>query len=194
MSIRKKKSVDFRLTLYRMMWYEKSKSEQRNASFPLEVMWPKWNKQQILGRKWCSQEPQAHVTSPFKTFLFFFFLFLPKLLAWGKRYIFAFQLCSPSPGSPWSGFFLLPCSGCSRTLTGCRRGWRWPWWRRWSDQRWAQSQTKPWRCSWTAASPPPSSSAAIPLPPQSPPCSGWWKQAGQCLRRPRQSGLRPVQC
>lgn len=57
-----------------MMRYEKSKSEQKDMQVsPLEVMWPNWNKQQILGRKLCSQEPQAHITSPCKYFFSFFF-------------------------------------------------------------------------------------------------------------------------
>lgn len=38
-------------------------------------MLPNWNKQQILGWKWCSQESQAHITSPFKHFYIFFFSF-----------------------------------------------------------------------------------------------------------------------
>lgn len=62
-----------------MMRYDKSKSEQKDMQVSqMEVMWPNWNKQQILGRKLCSQEPQARITSPCK---YFFFLFLPKLLA-----------------------------------------------------------------------------------------------------------------
>lgn len=111
---------------------------------------------------------QPRTTGPYhKSFqTFFFLLFLPKLLAWGKRYILAFQLFPP--GAHLSGFFLLPCSGCSRMLKGCRR-WRWPWWRRWSGRRWAQSQTTPWRCFWTDASLLPFWSAAILLQPQSPP-------------------------
>lgn len=124
---------------------------------------------------------QPRTTGPyhksFQTFLFFFFPFLPKLLAWGKRYILAFLLLSV--WCHWSGFFLLPCLGCAQILIGCHR-WRLPWWRHWSGQKWAPSQTKPWRCFWTDASLRPSLSAAILLQPQSPPCSGWWRQAGQC--------------
>lgn len=167
MSIRKKKFSYWYSLQNDEIW--KSKSERRNAIFPLEVMWPEWNKQQILGWKWCSQEPKAYITSPSKHFIFFLFFppLFQKLLAWGKRYIFASQLYSSS-GAHWSGFFFLPCLGCSRRLTGCRR-WRWPWWQHWSDQRWAQSQTMPWRCFWTDASLLPSWSAAILLPPQSQP-------------------------
>lgn len=94
---KKKKSVDaFRWPLLQNYEIWKSKSEQTNASFPLEVTRPNWDKPQILGWKWCSQEPQAHITNPFKHFYFFS---LPKLLAWGKRYILAFKLHSFSAGA-----------------------------------------------------------------------------------------------
>ncbi len=57
------------------MRYEKASQNKEMQVSPLEVMWPNWNKQQILGWKWCSQEPQAHITSPFKHFYFFSFFF-----------------------------------------------------------------------------------------------------------------------
>lgn len=110
---------------------------------------------------------QPRTTGPYhKSFQTFLFFFLPKLLAWGKRYILAFKLHS---NFCWScSSFSSPARGAAVWLTGCRR-WRWPWWRHWSGQRWAQSQTTPWRCFWTDASLLPSSSAAILLQPQSPP-------------------------
>lgn len=73
------------------------------------------------------------------------------------------------PFSTWRLFSSPPTSRvCGWTLTGCHR-WRGPWWRHWSGQIWAQSQTRPWRCSWTAASRLPSWSAAIQLQQQSQP-------------------------
>lgn len=178
MSIRKKISWCFSINSLQNDEIWKSKSEQRNASFPLEVMWPKWNKQQILGQKWCSQEPQAHITSPFKHFYFFSFFFQSCRLEvsdifWPSN--FASSLLVRTGAVSFSS----PGSGSSWTLKGCRR-WRWPWWRHWSDRRWAQSRTTPWRCFWRDASLLPFLSAAIRLQPQSPPCSGWWRQAGQC--------------
>lgn len=58
--------------------------------------------------------------------------------------------------------------GWGGILTGWDR-WRWPWWQHWWVQRWVRSQTTPWRCCGTGASPPLCGSEASPLPPQIPP-------------------------
>lgn len=85
------------------IWLSKTRT---NARFPLEVMWSNWNKQEILGWEWYNQEPQAQITSPFFPLL----LFLPKLLAWGKRY---FSLPASLPFLPQRASFSSPAWGAT---------------------------------------------------------------------------------
>lgn len=87
--------------------YEIWKSKPEQTSFPLEVMWSKWNKQQILGWKWCSQEPQAHITSPFKHFLF-----PPPFSFWSCR-LEVSDIFWPSIFARWSSSFSSPARGAA---------------------------------------------------------------------------------
>lgn len=90
-----------------MIW--KSKSEQRNAKLPTGSDVAQMERTANPRLKMMQPRTTGPYHKSFQHFYFFlFFLFLPKLLAWGKRYILAFQLYSFSLGAHWSDFFLLP--------------------------------------------------------------------------------------
>ena len=225
----------------RIMRYDKAEPDRMQAS-PLEAMWPSWNKLQILGWKWCSKEPQAHITSLFKHFFF------SSYVSFQSCWLEVSSIFRPSnftPFSCWRSFsFSSPARGAAERSQDAvdedghdggadqaRDGHghkpshedvpeqtpvdRLPWAQPAYGHHRAHLQTqqvsveslplpesrlpiiKQRRCFifgptarllvWVVSSCDSDHRFATILP-----CSGWWRQAGQCLTLPRQSRPRPV--